>query len=199
MVRVWPGRAEDDLLVGNQPGESYGVDAHPARPTPTSDPFDDGGGRAVGRGAPPPRPMPAPRPCARRSVSDVPEGASSFPAWCSSTISADSKWGAASSQKRMSNTAPMAKLAAATQLGALASGPAKSRRQATRSLSVAPVVPTTAWMPAAAQTGRVARTASMRVKSTATSVPAWASAPASPATTTSPAAEPMMEVRSAPA
>ena len=122
--------------------------------------------------------------------SEVPEGASTFPSWWSSTISTESKWGAASSQKRMSNTAPMAKLAATTQLGAPAAGPANCRRQSSRSRWVTPVVPTTAWMPAAAHTGRVARTASMRVKSTATSTPASAMAVASAATATDPASAP---------
>ena len=46
----------------------------------------------------------------------VPDGASTFWSWCSSTISAVSKYGAASSAKRIISTAPMAKLGAMMQL-----------------------------------------------------------------------------------
>ena len=42
----------------------------------------------------------------------VPDGASIFWSWCSSMISAVSKYGAASSAKRIISTAPMAKLGA---------------------------------------------------------------------------------------
>ena len=45
----------------------------------------------------------------------VPDGASIFWSWWSSTISAVSKYGAASSAKRIISTAPMAKLGAITQ------------------------------------------------------------------------------------
>ena len=101
----------------------------------------------------------------------VPEGASSFPSWCSSTISAPPKYGAAISANRIMSTAPMAKLAATTQLGAPEAGPANRRSRSSKSEGVNPVVPTTAWIPASAQKASVSRAASRRVKSTATSVP----------------------------
>ena len=45
----------------------------------------------------------------------MPEGASIFLSWWSSMISAVSKYGAASSAKRIISTAPMAKFGAMTQ------------------------------------------------------------------------------------
>ena len=51
----------------------------------------------------------------------VPDGASTLASWCSSMISAVSKYGAASSAKRIISTAPMAKFGAITALAADAS------------------------------------------------------------------------------
>ena len=48
----------------------------------------------------------------------VPDGASTFWSWWSSMISAVSKYGAASSAKRIISTAPIAKLGAITALAA---------------------------------------------------------------------------------
>ena len=61
----------------------------------------------------------------------VPDGASILWSWCSSMISAVSKYGAASSAKRIISTAPMAKLGAITQLllVKLACELARSRRR----------------------------------------------------------------------
>ena len=56
----------------------------------------------------------------------VPDGASTLASWCSSMISAESKYGAASSAKRIMSTAPMAKLGATKQLAPPPSG--NSRR-----------------------------------------------------------------------
>ena len=50
-------------------------------------------------------------------ASAVPDGASTLPSWCSSMISAVSKYGAASSAKRIISTAEIEKLAATTQFG----------------------------------------------------------------------------------
>ncbi len=80
----------------------------------------------------------------------VPEGASTLPSWCSSMTSAVSNQGAASSAKRIMSTAPMAKLGATMQLLRV-----KADRNVSRSASVNPVVPTTAWMPCSAATGQV--------------------------------------------
>ena len=51
----------------------------------------------------------------------VPDGASAFWSWCSSMISAVSKYGAASSAKRIMSTAPIAKFGAITALASTAS------------------------------------------------------------------------------
>ena len=71
----------------------------------------------------------------------VPDGASTLLSWWSSITSAVSKNGAASSARRIINTAPMAKLGAITALE-----PASAKRLRNRSISspVNPVVPTTA-------------------------------------------------------
>ena len=95
-------------------------------------------------------------------------------------ISAVSKYGAASSAKRIISTAQIEKLEAMTQLAAALNSSAKRAR----SSSVSPVVPTTAWMPCIASHGTVRRAASATVKSTTTSAPASASARGSPATVT---------------
>ncbi len=86
-------------------------------------------------------------------------------------ISAVSKNGAASSAKRIINTALMAKFAATRQLL-----PVNAPRNASMSSAVRPVVPTTAWMPCNASHGTVTRDASATVKSTTTSQRASASA-----------------------
>ena len=85
-------------------------------------------------------------------------------------ISALSKYGAASSAKRIISTAEMAKLGATTQLGP--SSPPNSWPHASKSASCSPVVPTTAWMPCMARNGTVRRAASADVKSTTTWQPA---------------------------
>ena len=115
----------------------------------------------------------------------VPDGASIFASWCISMISAVSKYGAASSAKRIISTALMAKLLAIRQLL-----PLNAVRTLARSSSVKPVVPTTAWMPCIASHGNVIRAADATVKSTTTC--AWASARArnSPATATPPSCWP---------
>ena len=109
----------------------------------------------------------------------VPDGASILPSWCSSMISALSKYGAASSAKRIINTALIAKLDAITQLL-----PLNSVRKPSMSASVKPVVPTTACTPCIASHGKVTRAASATVKSTTTSQPASASERSSPVTVT---------------
>ena len=70
-------------------------------------------------------------------------------------ISAVSKNGAAISAKRIISTAEMAKLAATTQFGPSA----RTHAELSRSSSVRPVVPTTAWMPCIASHGTVVRAA----------------------------------------
>src|SRR3954451_23391611 len=105
----------------------------------------------------------------------VPDGASTFWSWWSSITSALSKYGAASSAKRIMSTAPMAKFGAIT---ALALEAAKRSRKASRSASPNPVVPTTACTPWSAHQLTFSRAASTTVKSTATSAPASASASA---------------------
>ncbi len=84
--------------------------------------------------------------------------------------------GGAISANFIISTAPMAKLAATTQLGEPAPGPTNRSARSATSCSVNPVVPTTAWMPASAQNASVVRAASTRVKSTITSV-WWRSVP----------------------
>ena len=118
----------------------------------------------------------------RRSVaavtSAVPDGASALLSWCSSMISAVSKNGAASSRRRISSTAEIEKLAATRTFPPPA---ADAAWNADRSSSVSPVVPTTAWIPAASdiRDRRARRPAT--VKSTTTSQPAPANAVTSPA------------------
>ena len=109
----------------------------------------------------------------------VPEGASIFSSWWSSMISAVSKYGAASSAKRIISTAPIAKLGTMT-----AFAPEASNAMRTFSMSSAlnPVVPTTACTSFFAHHARFSRAASITVKSTATSAPAAASASAVRAT-----------------
>ncbi len=105
----------------------------------------------------------------------VPDGASTFWSWCSSMISAVSKYGAAISAKRIISTAPMAKFGAIT---ALAFDASKRVRRSSMSSGVNPVVPTTAWMSCPAHQARFPRAASTTVKSTTTSAPASAIASA---------------------
>ena len=77
--------------------------------------------RAPGRARPPRRA--AAMSCAVRRA--VPEGASALSGWCSSTISTDSKYGAASSANRIISNAPMEKF------GAIEDPDAAARRRAT--------------------------------------------------------------------
>ena len=72
-------------------------------------------------------------------------------------ISAVSKNGAASSLRRISSTAEMEKLAATSTWPAPSADAAASN--AARSSSVSPVVPTTAWIPAATSAGTDSRAA----------------------------------------
>ena len=105
----------------------------------------------------------------------VPDGASILPSWCSSMISALSKYGAANSAKRIISTALIAKLGTMMQLL-----PLNSDRKASMSASLKPVVPTTACTPCIASHGTVTRAESALVKSTTTSQPASASDRRSP-------------------
>ncbi len=88
-------------------------------------------------------------------------------------ISAVSNHGAASSAKRIINTAPMAKFGAMNAFAALA--PNKFVISS-RSSSLKPVVPTTACTSCAAHHLRFSRAAATTVKSTLTSVAALISA-----------------------
>ena len=107
----------------------------------------------------------------------VPDGASILLSWWSSMISAVSNHGAAISAKRIMRTAPMAKFGAMRQLLRV-----KAAAKRSRSASVKPVVPTTAWMPCSAAKARFSRAASSWVKSTTTSTPAATSASEEPVT-----------------
>jgi hypothetical protein len=99
-------------------------------------------------------------------ASAVPDGASTLRSWWYSMISAVSKNGAASSAKRIISTAEIAKFGAIRQWA----GPSpNAERNASRSSSVNPVVPTTAWMPCIASHGSETRAESATVKSTTTS------------------------------
>src|SRR4051794_27848573 len=109
----------------------------------------------------------------------VPDGASALASWWSSMTSAVSKYGAASSAKRIISTAPMAKLGATRQLLAV-----KASRSSSRSMLVNPVVPTTACTWLVEHHRRFSRAAASTVKSTATSTPASAIACAVAATST---------------
>ena len=77
----------------------------------------------------------------------VPDGASSFLSWWSSTISHSGMCGAIRCATSISSTAPIAKLGATKQL-ALAARRSAASRSSSRSK---PVVPTTAWTPASRQ------------------------------------------------
>ena len=103
----------------------------------------------------------------------VPDGASIFWSWCSSMISALSKYGAASSAKRIISTAPIAKFGAITaladdaakrsrELGELVLGEAGRADDRVHAVLRAPA--------------QVLAAASITVKSTATSAPASSSA-----------------------
>ena len=166
-------RAEDDLLVRDQAREPYRVDADVERGRARLGrcPGAPGwsGRRANG---PAPEPPAGPPRCLSAVCSAVPDGASTLPSWCSSMISTPSMSGAASSQKRMSSTAPRAKLGAITALAGrarTAPPPGSSR------LGGIPLVPTTACTPCAAYHSRRSPMPAAVVKSTATSVPAAAS------------------------
>ena len=140
----------------------------PAGPLAPRAPGSDLGRGRVGRPV-----APTPPPCARAVSIAVPDGASTFWSWWSSMISAVSNHGAASSANRIISTAPMAKFGAMRQLLLV-----NVLRKASRSASVKPVVPTTAWMPCSAAKARFSREASSTVKSTTTSAPASTSASA---------------------
>ena len=99
----------------------------------------------------------------------VPLGASALLGWCSSTISTESKYRAASLANRIMSTAPIPKLGATTTPtpDASASHPRiSSRRDASR-----PVVPTTTLTPCSTHQRTLSMTASGWVKSTATVAP----------------------------
>ena len=104
------------------------------------------------RGAPPGgRPVPGRRtewiggspPIAAAVAFAVPEGASTFVSWWSSTISARGRCAAASAAKRIISTAPRAKF------GAWNTGRPAARARSPTSLRSAPLVPTTHGTPAA--------------------------------------------------
>ena len=106
-----PGRAQQHLLVGHQPAQPHRVHPDAGRPD------------AAARARPRPRggwdraPTSATPPAMRCTViMAVPDGASTLASWCSSITSAVSKYGAASSAKRIISTAPMAKFGATRQL-----------------------------------------------------------------------------------
>ena len=120
-----------------------------------------------------------PQPSASRSRPRCRTGRRSCSSWCSSMISALSKYGAANSANRIISTALIAKLEAMMQLL-----PLNSSRKPAMSSSLKPVVPTTACTPCIASHGRVTRAASATVKSTTTSQPASASDRRSPVTVT---------------
>ena len=162
-----PGRS--DLLhgeqhAGHERGAVVGVVADREASGPSCRAAPPGGrpapaGARSGRGCRPARPRPArpattscgsgraptsARPPAMRCtvIIAVPDGASALASWCSSITSAVSKYGAASSAKRIISTAPMAKLGATRQLLVV-----KALASSSRSAAVKPVVPTTAWTP----------------------------------------------------
>ena len=134
------GRAEQDLLVGDEPAEPHRVDVDAAGPAPPRAPPTTsclvGSGAQSGEAA------------AMRCtvIMAVPDGASALVSWCSSITSAVSKNGAASSAKRIISTAPMAKFGATRQLLAV-----KRLGQVVEVVGArSPVVPITAWTPWAA-------------------------------------------------
>ena len=93
-----------------------------------------------------------PSPAAARSAASsdavraaVPDGASTLPAWCSSTTSTESKNRAACRANCIMSTAPTPKLGATSTCPGVASS--HPRRVAKRASSK-PLVPTTAAMPA---------------------------------------------------
>ena len=116
MVRPWPGRAEQDLLMGHQSGQPHRVhpDASRTRHRRGRPPRPPSRWRRPGTRLFRPSARAAAMPSAVRS--EVPDGASRLASWWSSTISALSNHGAASAAKRIISTAPMAKLAATMQL-----------------------------------------------------------------------------------
>src|SRR5665213_593118 len=128
---------------------------------------------------------------------DVPEGASRLASWWSSMISALSNHGAAMAANRIIRTAPMAKLAATMQLAPPTDPGTNSSARSSRSSSVNPVVPTTAWMPADAQWARVVLEISREVKSTTTSTSAAERVDTSATTVTPSEAGPDVPTRSA--
>ena len=113
----------------------------------------------------------------RTVIIAVPDGASALASWCSSMTSAVSKYGAASSAKRIMRTAPMAKFGAIRQLDRV-----NADRSAATSSSVKPVVPTTACSPCSPHHGTLTRAASRTVRSSATCTPAASIAAGSSAT-----------------
>ena len=100
----------------------------------------------------------------------VPDGASTFWSWCSSMISAVSKYGAASSANRIISTAPIAKFGRDDRIGrrAVEQGREIARARLRRIPSCRPP----RERRAAAHQCRFSRAASSTVKSTATSASA---------------------------
>src|SRR5215831_3967981 len=125
----------------------------------------------------------APRPAAARApeiiaavLAAVPDGASTLPAWCSSTTSAESKNRAACSANLIISTAPIEKLGTTRTLGRLASAspvtPAEPPARLAASASLGPSkpeVPMTTFRPACTHQARFSITAAGLVKSTTTS------------------------------
>ena len=105
-----PRRAEQHLLVGDQPAQPHRVDAYARRRRrrahpPATSVVASGIGRAG-------RPRGGRRRRARPYVGRCREGASALSGWCSSMISTDSKYGAAWAANRIISTAPIAKFGA---------------------------------------------------------------------------------------
>lgn len=130
--------AEEHLLMGQQTAQPYGVHGDTVHVRAAG---------AVQRGAGGVRLRAQLLPARAFAISwavraAVPDGASAFFGWCSSTTSADSKKRAACWANRMVSTAPMEKFGA---MSTPAPGEAASEvRSCARRSSVQPVVPTTA-------------------------------------------------------
>ena len=142
MVRVSPGAAEQHLLVRDEPAQPHGVHVDSRRPSP---PGPRRGSEVVASGMSglPASARAAATSCAVRVA--VPEGASTLCGWCSSTISTDSKYGAAAAAKRIISTAAIPKFGA---ISTPVPGEASSQARTWSSFSASkPVVPTTAVDP----------------------------------------------------
>src|SRR4051794_22643435 len=117
-------------------------------------------------------------PCIAAAVAlAVPDGASSFVAWCSSTISAACRCRDASAANRIISTAPIAKF------GATKTGNSAARATWSTSAVSHPLVPTTQGTPAVSARRTFGTTAPGAVKSTIASASASVSTSSCPAST----------------